>query len=186
MNGSGSGAVILDQDQLRLLRDDHGLVPGAVEELLRFDPPIQLSSRVPTVDLEIDGTLLPAGQPVSLMLAGANRDPAVFTDPDRLDITRPDARKHLSFAAGPHHSQPRRQPTLGTIPSRAVLGSPKTASRSARDSESCRWATPQQRRRRRPVPTDTIRHLRKSPDAIRQSAALTPAHNNPPALRRAS
>jgi cytochrome P450 len=86
-----------------LLRDDHELVPGAVEELLRFDPPIQLSSRVPTADLEIDGALLPAGQPVSLMLAGANRDPAVFTDPERLDVTRPNARKHLSFAAGPHH-----------------------------------------------------------------------------------
>ncbi|WP_246186897.1 cytochrome P450 [Microlunatus speluncae] len=101
--GNGALALIQNQDQLRLLRDDHELIPGAVEELLRFDPPIQLSSRVPTIDIEIDGTVLPAGRPVSLMLAGANRDPEVFTDPDRLDVTRANARKHLSFAAGPHH-----------------------------------------------------------------------------------
>lgn len=101
--GNGTLALIRHQDQLQLLRDDHDLVPGAVEELLRFDPPIQLSSRVPTEDLEIAGALLPADQPVSLMLAGANRDPAVFTDPETLDITRANARKHLSFAAGPHH-----------------------------------------------------------------------------------
>lgn len=101
--GNGTLALIENQDQLQLLRDDHDLVPGAVEELLRFDPPIQLSSRVPTTDLELAGALLPAGKPVSLMLGGANRDPEVFTDPDRLLVTRTNARRHLSFAAGPHH-----------------------------------------------------------------------------------
>lgn len=101
--GNGTLALIKNQDQLRLLQDDHDLVPGAVEEFLRFDPPIQLSARVPTSDIELEGAVLPAGRPVSLMLGGANRDPAVFTDPDALDITRPNARKHLSFAAGPHH-----------------------------------------------------------------------------------
>lgn len=101
--GNGALALIEHPDQLRRLRDDHDLVPGAVEELLRFDPPIQLGSRVPTADLEIAGVVLPAGRPVSLMLGGANRDPAVFDDPETLDVTRPNARKHLSFAAGPHH-----------------------------------------------------------------------------------
>lgn len=78
-------------------------MPGAIEGLLRYDTSIQLTVRVPTQELEIDGVVLKANQPVSLMLGGANRDPDVFERPDTLDITRHNARQHLSFAAGPHH-----------------------------------------------------------------------------------
>ncbi len=101
--GNGAVALMRHRDQLARLRDDRGLVPDAVEELLRYDAPIQVTSRVPGEDIEIDGVELAAGQPVSLLIGGANRDPAVFDDPETLDISRDGARGHLAFAAGPHH-----------------------------------------------------------------------------------
>jgi cytochrome P450 len=101
--GNGTLALIGHRDQLDLLRADPTLIPGAIEELLRYDAPIQVTARMPTRDIEIDGIALPANEPVSLLLGGANRDPDVFAEPDTLDIRRADARRHLSFAAGPHH-----------------------------------------------------------------------------------
>jgi cytochrome P450 len=85
------------------LRADPGLIPGAVEELLRFSrlgslPP----ARVTTEDVQIGGVVIPAGEQVMPLLGTANRDPSAFTDPDRFDVTR-DAASHLSFGAGVHH-----------------------------------------------------------------------------------
>lgn len=101
--GNGTAALLDHPEQLDQLLDDRTLTSAAVEEFLRFDAPIQLTSRVPGDDIEIDGVALKAGQPVSLLIGGANHDPAVFDDPETFDVTRESARRHLSFAAGPHH-----------------------------------------------------------------------------------
>lgn len=101
--GNGTMALVDRPDQYDLLRADPSLIPGAVEEFLRLDSPVQMVSRVSPEDLEIAGEAIPAQTPLSLMIGGANRDPEVFTDPARLDVTRSNARKHLSFAAGPHN-----------------------------------------------------------------------------------
>jgi cytochrome P450 len=85
------------------LRADPGLIPAAVEELLRCSrlgglPP----ARVTTEDVQIGGVTIPAGEQVMPLLGTANRDPSAFTDPDRFDVTR-DAASHLAFGAGVHH-----------------------------------------------------------------------------------
>ena len=77
------------------------LAPGAVEEILRYEPPVLMTSRLVLEDLEFAGQSLHKGQEIMLALAGANRDPSIFSDPDEFDITRK-SMKHLSFAAGPH------------------------------------------------------------------------------------
>lgn len=89
-------------EQLALLRDDPSRWPNAVEEILRYDSPVQATVRVAGVDTAVAGTPVPAGRFFSLMLGGANRDPDVFTDPQRFDVTRPNARDHLAFSAGIH------------------------------------------------------------------------------------
>lgn len=76
-------------------------VPSAVEEMLRFEPPAQLTTKTARCDLEIAGRLIQKDQLVVAVLAAANRDPAVFADPETFDITRNDPR-HLSFGHGPH------------------------------------------------------------------------------------
>lgn len=99
--GNGTWALLRHPDQLRLLRDDPSLVENAVEELLRFDSPVQLTSRLAHEDLEIAGRQVKQGQRVYVVIAAANRDPEVFPEPDRLDVTRRDVR-HLSFSHGAH------------------------------------------------------------------------------------
>jgi cytochrome P450 len=79
------------------------VLSNAVEELLRFDPPVQRTSRVATVPVEVGGVELAPGDLAFLVLAAANRDPDVFESPDRLDLSRPNAREHLSFGHGIHH-----------------------------------------------------------------------------------
>jgi cytochrome P450 len=76
---------------------------GFVEEVLRLDPPVQYTIRWPKERLELAGVSLPKGMPVMLMLAAANRDPRVFSDPLKFDPTRSNAREHLSFSAGIHY-----------------------------------------------------------------------------------
>ena len=88
--------------ELRRLMDDPTLIGSAVEELLRFGPPVQLSSRIATTDLELAGQHIEAGSAVLALIAAANRDPEVFDEPDRLDIGRADNR-HLAFGGGIHH-----------------------------------------------------------------------------------
>jgi cytochrome P450 len=104
VNLIGNGIVtLLDHPaQLARLREDPDLWPGAVEEILRIDSPVQLTARTAHCDVEIAGQQLRAGNTVALLLGGANRDPNIFADPDRFDVTRPNARDHLAFASGIH------------------------------------------------------------------------------------
>jgi len=84
------------------LRDDPALWPAAVEEILRFDSPVQMTAHTARCDVDIAGRQVAAGDTVALLLGGANRDPRVFTNPGRFDIARPNARDHLAFASGVH------------------------------------------------------------------------------------
>ncbi|MFD6425869.1 cytochrome P450, partial [Streptomyces sp. NPDC060198] len=88
--------------QLAALRADHGLLSTAVEELLRYDTPLQMFERWVLDDIEIGGTVVPRGSEVALLFGSANRDPERFTDPDTLDLTRPD-NPHTTFGAGIHY-----------------------------------------------------------------------------------
>ena len=100
--GNGIRLLLNSPDQLARLRDDPSLWPNAVEEILRLESPVQLSARVALVDTEVAGTRVRAGETVVIYLAAANRDPAVFDDPDRFDVARPNAGKHLAFSGGRH------------------------------------------------------------------------------------
>jgi cytochrome P450 len=100
--GGGLLELLRRPDQWRLLIDDPTRIPNAVEELLRFITPSQFAARVTVEDTAVAGVTCPRGQTVLASMAGANRDPASFTDPERLDVCRADARDHLSFGAGPH------------------------------------------------------------------------------------
>ena len=96
-------ALHRNPDQLKLLREDPSLTAGAVEELLRYDSSVQVTGRTTLEDVdEIGGIALAKGQSVICLLGSANRDPAVYADPDRLDITRADVRP-LSFGGGIHY-----------------------------------------------------------------------------------
>lgn len=99
--GNGLLALVRHPDQHRRLWDDAELIAPAVEEMLRYDSPVQMTNRIAKVDLEIHGIRITAGQSVYLMLAAANRDPVQFSAPDRFDVGRTE-NKHLSFGAGPH------------------------------------------------------------------------------------
>lgn len=90
-------------DQLAGLRDDAAGWDNAVEEVLRFDAPVQVTLRTPRAETELGGRPMRAGTPLLVMIGGANRDPAVFEDPARFDVTRRNARAHLSFSAGAHY-----------------------------------------------------------------------------------
>lgn len=99
--GNGLVALLAHPDQMARLVVDPGLLSGAVEELLRFDAPLQLFERTATADVEVGGVVLTAGEQVAALLGAANRDPAAFLDPDRLDVGR-GAVAHLGFGAGVH------------------------------------------------------------------------------------
>jgi cytochrome P450 len=98
---NGIYTMLRNRDQLRLLQDDPSLIGTAVEELLRYESRVQRISRFSVEDFEIEGQVIPAQDDIVVMLGAANRDPEVFDDPDRLDITREENR-HLAFAAGAH------------------------------------------------------------------------------------
>ncbi|MFC4947939.1 cytochrome P450 family protein [Pseudonocardia sp. GCM10023141] len=100
---NGVAALLAHPDQLAALRADPALMPGAVEELLRWcGPQLMAVPRFAATDVEIEGVVVAAGQPVTASIAGANRDEAVFPDPERLDVTRP-AGAQLGFGHGPHY-----------------------------------------------------------------------------------
>ena len=99
--GNSVLALLGSPDQLELLRREPERMPAAVEELLRYDGPVQLTSRMVTEDRELRGHRLRRGQQLVLVLAAGNRDPEQFEDPDRLDVTRRDVR-HLAFSHGLH------------------------------------------------------------------------------------
>lgn len=99
---NGVAQLLAHPDQLATLRDNPDLWSNAVEEILRFDSPVQATVRVAGEDTQIAGHAIPAGRFVSIMLGGANRDPDVFTQPQQFDVTRHNARDHLAFSAGIH------------------------------------------------------------------------------------
>ncbi|MEU6190357.1 cytochrome P450 [Nocardia sp. NPDC047038] len=100
--GNGVAQLLAHPDQLERLRQEPELWPNAVEEILRFDSPVQTTARTALTDVEIDGVRVREGNTVVLSLAGANRDPAVFADPGRFDVGRDNAKDHLSFSSGVH------------------------------------------------------------------------------------
>ncbi len=99
--GNGLLALLRNPDQLDQLRAEPELIRPGIEELLRYDSPVQVTSRIPSEDLEICGKTIPKGQEINTSIGAANRDPEVFAEPDRLDLTRGDQR-HLSFGLGVH------------------------------------------------------------------------------------
>lgn len=90
-------------DQLTFVQADFGLLDDAIEESLRLEPGAVVVDRYATRDIELGPAAIRAGDPVTVSLAGANRDPAVFPEPDRFDVRRANARLQLAFAHGPHH-----------------------------------------------------------------------------------
>ena len=99
--GNGCLALLREPGEWRRLCEDSTLLPSAVEELLRFDGPVQLTVRIALEDVEIDGHRIPEGALVILSIGAANHDPAIFPEPDRLDVGR-DPNPHLSFGFATH------------------------------------------------------------------------------------
>jgi cytochrome P450 len=94
--------LIQNPDQLKLVREDRALIPNLIEEALRLESPVQTLFRMATCDTEVGGVEIPKGARIAVSYAAANRDPAVFPDPDRFDVTRKNAKEHLAFSRGEH------------------------------------------------------------------------------------
>ena len=94
-------ALLENPDQLEAIRQDRTLIPQAIEEALRWDGPVAVQLRMAKVDTELGGVALPAGSLLDVVAGAANRDPAIFNDPDRFDIHR-ERKPHFSFSRGPH------------------------------------------------------------------------------------
>ncbi|MGQ0842013.1 cytochrome P450 [Actinokineospora sp.] len=100
--GNGLLGLLSQRDQWELLKADPTTIPGAVEEVLRYDGPVQLTHRLVTRDVEIHGQRIAKGQLAYLVRGAANRDPAKFRDPDRIDIRRTET-GHVGLGAGVHY-----------------------------------------------------------------------------------
>jgi cytochrome P450 len=100
--GNGLLALLRQPEALAQLRADEALWPSAIEELLRFDSPVQFIVRKAGADMRLGDQLIAADDVLYLVTGAANRDPLRFSDPDRLDFARPKNR-HLSFGQGPHY-----------------------------------------------------------------------------------
>jgi cytochrome P450 len=94
-------ALLQHPEQLARLREEPVLIDSAIEELLRWDSPVQFTMRIPTADIDFRGHQFKKGQAIVAVLGSANRDAAVFAEPDRLDVARRENR-HLSFGYGIH------------------------------------------------------------------------------------
>jgi cytochrome P450 len=102
--GNGTWALLENRDQLELLRDDSSIETTAIDELLRYDSPVQISRRITLEPISIAGNEIAAGTFVLTSLGSANHDPAAFgPTADRLDLRRSDAARHLAFGSGTHH-----------------------------------------------------------------------------------
>jgi cytochrome P450 len=94
--------LLENPEQLAAVRADRSLIPNAIEEALRFDGPVLMQDRMANEDTVLAGVHIPAGSIVQVMAGAANRDPRVFSDPDRYDVRRPNANRHFAFSQGPH------------------------------------------------------------------------------------
>jgi cytochrome P450 len=94
--------LLLHPAQAALVTADPGLLPAAVEESLRLEPAAAMVDRYATREASLGGAEIRRGDPVTVSIAAANRDPATFPDPDRFDVRRPNVRRHVAFARGPH------------------------------------------------------------------------------------
>ncbi len=101
VSGNGTLALLRHPAQLQRLREDRALLPSAIEEFMRYDSPLQLFERTATEDVEIGGVTVERGQKIAALLGAANRDPAVFAEPDTFDVGRAD-NGHITFGAGIH------------------------------------------------------------------------------------
>lgn len=101
MLSSGLLCLLEHPEQLAMVRADPGLIPGAVEEILRYANPLHYFRRTATADTVLGGAEIAAGDKVAMYYTSANRDEAVFTDPDRFDVRR-DPNPHLAFGIGQH------------------------------------------------------------------------------------
>ena len=99
--GNGLLALCRHPDQQNRLRENRELIPNAIEEMLRYDPPVQMTVRIPTAATNVGGTNIPAGSLAFILLAAANRDPAHFPSPERFDVAR-EPNEHVSFGEGIH------------------------------------------------------------------------------------
>lgn len=100
--GNGMRALLKNPDQLQRLRDNPQMLDSAIDELLRYDSPVQLDGRIAHDDIEVAGQPIRAGQRVLCAIGAANRDPAVFSQPYKLDIGR-NEKSHIAFGRGIHH-----------------------------------------------------------------------------------
>ncbi|MGH8985031.1 MAG: cytochrome P450, partial [Acidimicrobiia bacterium] len=100
--GNGTLALLRNRDQLDRLRADPALDHNAIEELLRYDSPVTFTQRVTLAGYQVGDVTIPPRQQIITILAAANRDPAVFADPDRLDLGRAEASRHVAFGGGHH------------------------------------------------------------------------------------
>ena len=123
--GNGTYALLRNRAQLERWRDDPSLDANAVDELLRYDAPVQFSRRVTTADLELGDQTIEAGVFVLTGLAAANRDPAKWgDDAQTLDVTRAGAAQHLAFGSGIHHCL---GASLARLEGRLAIGHPDPA-----------------------------------------------------------
>lgn len=121
--GNGMLALLQHPDQADLLRREPARLSHAVEEMLRYDPPVLMSSRVPTTSLELEGFAFAPGDTLVTSLAGANRDPGVYPEPARFDIRRSDVHHHsfgggIHFCLGAHLARLEAQVAIGSVLSR--------------------------------------------------------------------
>ena len=99
--GNGMFTLFNHQDQMSLLQNNHELIPNAIEEMLRYEPPVHATVRFAENEMIYDGKTYKRGTPFAVSIAGANRDPEANKNPNEFDITRDDI-KHISFGYGPH------------------------------------------------------------------------------------
>jgi cytochrome P450 len=141
--GNGALALLEHPDQMAKLQDDPALITSAIEELLRYDSPVQRTARITNADVEIGGRKIPSGSMVVATIGAANRDPSHFPDPDRLDIARSDNR-HVSFGFGIHFcigaplARVEGQIALGTLLRRMPELTLQTATPDWRESSTLR------------------------------------------------
>jgi len=101
--GNGTALLVEHPDQRKRLLAEPALWPNAVDEILRFDSPVQRTGRIAKRDTEVAGVPVPSGRGVMTLLGGANRDPEVFDQPQRFDVARPNAGEHVAFSSGIHY-----------------------------------------------------------------------------------